>query len=81
MEFIINGFLACIGAVAALGCLYALWFIWPALAIVFLRLVTTKEWQAKMINDLKKDRGWNTYQKGQILRMLRAVRWNENKES
>ena len=81
MEFIINGFLACIGAVAALGCLYALWFVWPALMIVFLRLVTTKKWQAKMVDDLKKDSGWNTYQKGQIIRLLRAVRWNENKES
>ena len=81
MEFIINGFLACIGAVAALGCLYALWFVWPALMIVFLRLVTTKKWQAKMVDDLKKDSGWNPYQKGQIIRMLRAVRWNENKES
>ncbi len=81
MEFIINGFLACIGAVAALGCLYALWFIWPALVIVILRLVTTKKWQAKMVDELKKDRGWNAYQSQQILRMLRAVRWNENKES
>jgi hypothetical protein len=81
MEFIINGFLACIGAVAALGCLYALWFIWPYLMIVTLRFVTTKEWQAKMVDDLKKDRGWNAYQSKQILQLLRAVRWNENKES
>ncbi len=81
MEFIINGFLACIGAVAALGCLYALWMVWPYLMIVTLRFVTTKEWQAKMVDDLKKDRGWNAYQSQQILRTLRAVRWNENKES
>jgi hypothetical protein len=81
MEFIINGFLACIGAVAALSCLYALWLVWPYLVIVFLRFVTTKEWQAKMVDDLKKDRGWNAYQSKQILRTLRAVRWNENKES
>ena len=81
MEFIINGFLACIGAVAALGCLYALWLLWPTLMIVFLRLVTTKKWQAKMVDDLKKDHRWSAYQTQQILRMLRAVRWNENKES
>jgi len=81
MEFIINGFLACIGAVAAIGCLYALWFVWPYLVIVTLRFVTTDKWQAKMVEDLKKDRGWNAYQSQQILRLLRAVRWNENKES
>jgi len=81
MEFIINGFLACIGAVAALGCLWLVWRLWPYLVIVILRFVTTKEWQAKMVDDLKKDRGWNAYQSQQILRTLRAVHWNENKES
>jgi len=81
MEFIINGFLACIGAVAALGCLWLVWRLWPYFMIVFLRFVTTDKWQAKMIDDLKKDRSWNAYQSQQILQLLRAVRWNENKES
>ena len=80
MEFFINGFLAAFGALAALGILAVTWFIWPYIVIVFLRFVTTKEWQAKMVDDLKNDRGWNAYQNRQILQILRAVRWNENKE-
>jgi len=82
MEFFINGFLACIGALAALGVWAVTWFIWPYIVIVFLRFVTTKEWQAKMVDDLKNDRArWDAYQNRQILQILRAVRWNENKES
>jgi len=87
MDYIINGFLACIGALAALGVWAVTWFIWPYIVIVFLRFVTTKKWQAKMVddlkNDLKNDRGWNApqnLQKRGILQILRAVRWNENKE-
>ena len=81
MDYIINGFLACIGAVAALGCLYALWLVWPYIVIVALRLFTTKEWQAKMIDDLKRDHSWSPFQKQKILQLLHAVRWHENKES
>jgi hypothetical protein len=81
MEFIINGFLACIGVVVALGCLWLVWNLWPYLVIVFLRLVTTDKWQAKMVVDLKNDRRWDAYQSYQVLRLLRAVRWHENKES
>jgi len=81
MDYIINGFLAAFGALAALGFWAVTWFIWPYIVIVFLRFVTTKEWQAKMVDDLKNDRArWDAYQNRQILQILRAVRWNENKE-
>jgi hypothetical protein len=81
MDYIINGFLACIGTLAALGILAVAWFIWPYIMIVVLRLFSTKELQAKMIDDLKNDSKWSPFQKQKILQLLHAVRWHENKES
>jgi len=81
MDYIINGFLACIGALAALGCLWLAWNLWPYVVIVLLRLVTPNKWQAKMIDDLKHDSKWSNFEKQKILQLLHAVRWHENKES
>ena len=73
MSFFINGFMAMLGAVTAVGVLWIIWNVVPLVIVAILPKVISKEKQAEFIRDLKKDKWRNA----KVLRIARNLGWHE----